>query len=922
MSRPCGLVVLALLVTIVTGEPASAQSRLRQRGALRNRGESKEPSSQPTPESPPSVEELLRRLDELEGRTGQPARKRDGGLVLMLEDARLANTNRYDASGIRYFVARLLAINLTDQQVTIPTNRIVLIADTQEQTMAESASLLSRTRMQIGDRDQRNPQLPESLEVPPHGTTSLRVVFAGLESASAVPALLLRAEWDGGTAELDVNDYERGVLALRTERLGPQDCLAMLTIHGELNSINAGTLTDELDALTLAGVMRVVVDWGPSASPTEDHVFNWLATGTSPDSGIQFTDLPHIPVTIQEFHVVRQADRGDDHYFAYGIANPVSSTAEEAVSAALRTAFEAVPRMLLRNELAHGHRLSRLAALKHAGARLGPRELPLVLAASDDPDPDIRLRGLAALGQYGDQEAIDRLVAGAKSTDADVSQAAVNGLAGSRYPQAQRALSQHLDALENPQIISVISILANHPRAEWTDRIAGYYESSDPELRLAALRALVQLGHPRIVDFLEAAISSSDSELRSEAFVQLSQRTDPRSEEIAIRYALQRLESDAPDAATYGLLVRTREQRAIAPLFKRLDALTGNREQIVELILQLGGGDVVPQMLERYDGFSAAEKAIVLNQMVETDSVRLHSLALETLRSQDARLIDVGVRILTAHPDRDTVAVLVEALGAAESIEAWSILCNGLATIGDAGARAALMSIRNQEDRAKRDQVINALTRIKQTSPAYHFSFLAGQQIEQEQHEKALKLLDLAIEFDPEFAEAYAKRGHISLLQQTDPCAQADFGRARELDPYDSLAVSGRAIVSVMQGDIADGVAQIKDAAETFPGDATFEYNSACVYGRAIEAMQSAGDEESVNLRNEYQTEALRHLRESVKLGFNMPDFIKADPDLAVLHDVPEFEELLAQLPSTDREDEELVLPGDDEIEFDIRSLR
>ena len=899
MSRLCGLALFAVLAIVAVIDPAFGQAT----------------------ESRPTVAELLQRLDELEGRTGQPPPGRERGLALMLEDVQLTNTNLYGPDGIRYFAARLLAINLTDEPIAVPTARITLIADDHERTLDESRAQLSRSTLQIGDHLRRFPTIPETLDVPPSGTASTWLVFGPIESAAAVPSLLLKAAWDGGAAELNINAYERGVLGLRSERLGPEDCAALVTIHGELNSVNSRTLTDELDALSGAGVMRVVVDWGPSAPQPDDQVLGWLANGTSPNRGMQYSEMPHIPVTLKEFHTVQQGERHSEQYFVYDATTPTHRTSEEAMSAALQTAFDAVPRELLRDELAHGHRLSRGAALAHAGARLGRRELPLVLAACDDPDAYTRQQAFAALGQYGETKAIDRLLSAAAASDRDMARAAISSLAGSRYPQAHRALSKLLDSLEDSRISDAIDILANHPRAEWIRRIAGFYESSDPQLRRAALRSLVRLDHPRIVEFLEAAISSSDAELRSEAYTQLAQRTDARSEGHASRYALQLLKHDRPDATTYALLMRTRDQRALAPLLKHLDAQHGGNEQIIELIAQLGGANAIAQLVERYPRFTPAEKAIVLNQMQAAQLEGLRPLAVEALSSELPQLVDIGVRILTTRPDDDTVRLLAQALDKAETANAWMTICNGLATVGSSEARAALMAVRDEEDRGKREQVIGALRRIKHTSPAYRYSIQASRSIEQGQQEKALKLLALALKFDPEYAEAYSQRGHLQLLQQNYSAAKTDFDRASELDPFDSLAVTGSAIVSVMQGDADAGIKQVRAAADKFPGDSRFEYNTACVYGRAVEALQSSSTAEARQQREEYQTAALRHLRNALQFGFDMPEFIRADPDLAVLHDVPEFQELLASSESREA-DEGAPQPPDEDVEFDVRSLR
>ncbi|HLQ43601.1 MAG TPA: hypothetical protein VK137_02640, partial [Planctomycetaceae bacterium] len=69
--------------------------------------------------------------------------------------------------------------------------------------------------------------------------------------------------------------------------------------------------------------------------------------------------------------------------------------------------------------------------------------------------------------------------------------------------------------------------------------------------------------------------------------------------------------------------------------------------------------------------------------------------------------------------------------------------------------------------------------------------------------------------------------------------------------------------------------------------------NTACVYGRAAEAVQK--DDKLADRDKklaEFQRKAIDDLRSSLKLGFNELDWMKKDPDLNSLHDLPEFKEL------------------------------
>ena len=78
-----------------------------------------------------------------------------------------------------------------------------------------------------------------------------------------------------------------------------------------------------------------------------------------------------------------------------------------------------------------------------------------------------------------------------------------------------------------------------------------------------------------------------------------------------------------------------------------------------------------------------------------------------------------------------------------------------------------------------------------------------------------------------------------------------------------------------------------------FPNDGLFAYNAACVYGRSAEAI--AKDDKAADRdkkQADYKRLAIDDLRASLKFGFNDLEWMKKDPDLNSLHDMPEFKEL------------------------------
>ena len=114
-----------------------------------------------------------------------------------------------------------------------------------------------------------------------------------------------------------------------------------------------------------------------------------------------------------------------------------------------------------------------------------------------------------------------------------------------------------------------------------------------------------------------------------------------------------------------------------------------------------------------------------------------------------------------------------------------------------------------------------------------------------------------------------------------------------ELDANHSEGITGVAICLAVEGKFDEGIKRVEEARPKFKGNALYSYNVACVYGRAIEKLLK---DETLAEREKkleaFRRKALDDLRESKNLGFDELDWMKKDPDLTSLHDLPEFQEI------------------------------
>ena len=105
------------------------------------------------------------------------------------------------------------------------------------------------------------------------------------------------------------------------------------------------------------------------------------------------------------------------------------------------------------------------------------------------------------------------------------------------------------------------------------------------------------------------------------------------------------------------------------------------------------------------------------------------------------------------------------------------------------------------------------------------------------------------------------------------------------------------AITRTLQGEYLEGIGIIQENEAKFPDDPYYAYNSACVYGRALEQVQEEEPTQDRETRlQDYQTEALLLLSKSIRLNLHDLELMRTDPDLDSLRSLDEFKALLQQL--------------------------
>jgi HEAT repeat protein len=832
-------------------------------------------------------------------------------LVPLLETPVLMSFNQGSPQESRVFVAKLMLINLTAETKTVEASQITLNADGNSLKNGELSANVQDYGVQIGQQSHNLQSLKPTptLKLASGSSASTWILFSGLPKGAQIPRLQLKIASGDKPLELDINAWGASKLDLSSKRLGPRGCLALLTIGGELNSVSLGSLLDEFERLSSQKVTRVVVRWAEGAPAIDQQLSYWLvqsvqSIGRGEVYNQQFPTLPNsftelrlsdLPATNAQ-NVSFNNNYGGPMPSAAAMAavSPIHKTTAEAVIAALRTAYEAVPRNELLDEIRTGDALTRSAALAGGGGRLASEHLPLILQLADDNETSVQRAALLALRHYGEKDAIDKLLQFAKKNIDPVSSTALESLASSRYADAHDALLGLLEREGAESRKTIVKVLAQYPRPVWSETIYKYVRDPQSGLGIDGLQALVRVGHPKLREVLTEALQSRDATIREVAYVELTNQPDADSEAVALKFTLEHLEKSAPTPSMLAFLTKTKDQSSVPLLLKHVKNGAADRSGLINTLAQIGDQSVADALVEVYPQLRPNEQTSVLNVLGQLKSPVFIKLAGPALESSDYSIVSTVCQWLQNDASPAAAKLLIQTLEKTNNPNTVTYVANALGQIASPEARAALRKARGSNDQSKQQQARQALMILYQRSPGMPY-VQQGRAFEQQQNDlkTAMEQYDLAIKTDPELPDAYTSRANLLIKKDKYAEAKKDFEKAYTLDDHNSQAVTGLAITLAVEGKFEDGIKLVEDARSRHTNDGLFLYNVACVYGRAVEQVQKNDKlpEREAKL-DTFRRKAIDDLRSSLKLGFNDMAWLKKDPDLKSLHQLPEFKEV------------------------------
>ncbi len=892
---------------------------------------SKDQPQPPLKSESPSVEAVLERLERVERELIQL--KQTKGLAVdpqfskvavMVSDVRLDAQFTGGAEPMKTLSAKVMLINLTSKAIEVPADLYTLSVNGADLKVGIPQALAQRAFYDGTQTINYGSLKTVPLKIEPGETGQTAVVFSGLAGgqSSLKPLILTVRGTDGQLGRVDLLEQSARLAQIKIERVGPRQALALITVGGPLTGLGSWSLISKLEDLVSEKVARVVVRFAEDGPQPDPNTWSWLqnVAMTSGVSDYNNNLFGQIPAAISEFHVVTPKPQranaqqntvvNSSTRIVNGVVLPtvrqtnrhVHQSVDDAVTEALASIYQVLPRNELLEEIQNGPAQTRTAALANGGGRLTAEDLPLLLKLAADNSIEIQKAAIRALRHFGEDSAITTLIEQARKNAGPVSDVAIESLAGSRFTKAHDAL---LDLLKNEPRGSrkvIVQALGQHARPIWSDALHGFVKDKDSGVRLEALTALNSIGHAKLVEVLDECLNDNDKVLSDAAFSFLAVREDAASEQIAVAWTLKHLEKQSPTMAMRDLLIRTKEQRAVPLLLKQLDRPGPQRAMTFETLGQIGDQTVIERFVQVFEKADANEKRIIMQTLHRMQSPAFRDVAEKSLATFDYNLISNAVNFLQQDGSPQAAAILIAAFKQQSADDnRFSILCSAVGVLGTPEARVALHDAAQADqgtNRNRQNAIKQAISNLQLRSPARQFVLMGRQAEENKQPAEAMKQYEQAVKLDPDNPDARLARGNMLLKQDVLDKAAEDFKKLLELDPTNSQGPTNLGIVYARQGKLDEAEKLVEDARERFKRDNLFLYNAACVYGRALEFARGKNDLPNRDEKlKTYERRAVEDIKAAINVGLDDQNrnWAKEDPDLKPLHNNDEFKALVLQ---------------------------
>jgi HEAT repeat protein len=852
-------------------------------------------------------------------RTGQA--QSAAAVTLTIDSPYLDMTYNDEGDEVRWLSVFVTIDNQTDAALRIPPNAWQLRDSRQTLTPAPiTQAFTSREVVSGNELVSLATFRPSAVDVAPKTQQRVGLFFQPLAVALRNPDLELTLTVNERQLEkIDVAQTANDSLKISSRRIGPARAIAFLRISGELNSLNAGLLVRELDELSGNDrVLRFVIELDAEMRIPDPGVLAWLRlvarhAGHGEIQSPRFAQIPSeiLAVQLTQSQPTDNEQPRFDRLQAEHYDN-VHGTLESAIEAAVIPLCERLPREILLAELRDGEAVSRQVVLRHCGERLVDEDLPLILGFLKSEHKSLRLAALETLRHFETPAAVTALATASQSDDEETAIAALSAMATSRYGSVRDRLLALLETADTKQRLRVTDTLARHPHSDWASRLLELADDADVEIRRAALTGLIALGHPQLDRLLRKGLNSDDEAIQRLSLRYLMSSRDSENEKLAFESVLKQLETTPPSRAVTLFLKRVRDRRATPAVRRWLKSETPRiRRRVVQIMLVTGDPSVLDELVGEFNSLGPGEQVEILNALYSASSPDFWKLAPQSLHSKRGQLFEATAELLRRDGSDRAVTLLADALSdkvLAESRRSLTV-CQTLAAIATPTARNVLIDHVRDDSETLSTASVAALQQLYLRSPAMPLLARGAMHMEpgtgQYNPTLAMMYFNLAVETDPDHPSSRLSRADVVLKddapsQQELEATREDLRVALRLDPSSTNALTCLGLTEVRLGAIDTGIRIVEDERDRFAGDALYHYNTACIYGRAIESLeaqlksQSPPSEELRKTIERYRAQAVADLRQSIENGLDdhNRDWMREDPDLATIRQSPDFEKL------------------------------
>lgn len=832
--------------------------------------------------------------------------------IIWIEKIQYSMDNAYDQRGLYYLAIQVSLANASQVEQVFASDDIKLVCGQQPIELRPGKIPVSFASgpLRVAGKLYARQQLtcPEKVTLQSGQGQRIWMLFAGLPARSQLGKLrLIFAANQQREYELNIKRQCSLRLGMDYQRIGPLQAIGLMHIRGELNPINVDDVANQLFRSSIDGTSRFVVTL-PKSESVDVDIANWLLTGAGDGrANPLFRRFPSLPEVRYLALTGISEERRTELEFEPQAAGVFDSDLN-AVHMALGDICSRVPGAELLNQIQHGHPLARQAILRWNGKYLGTAAWPQLQALMKSENGTDRSSALVAAGhQPSSKEMLSQLF---KDDPKSVMQGLLQADNAQSLGLAQ-AFMRESNLTRNEQL----DLIGNHYRPEWNDILLQAVADKDPATRSKALRVLSETGHPQLLEILSHDLEDEDSDVRDEAFRILASRSDAKSFEIAVDAALRRFSSGDLTDAVLDIARKSRDPRFAEPMRNHLQKEHPLRGKLIELLEYVGDSEAMRIAMSQFDELRNTEKIALLGVLIELPMPGRLELAAKAFQSESLAVIDAGSELLETIGNDEAVEVINRSITSMDdetSNETFARHIRALARIANPAASELLKNLRldiyKKKDATRVRLIRAALKYVETLSPAANSIDSAAYYMRVKQWPEARRHFALANRIDPTQSSGWANMGHISLRESTTDQeqgeaakakkkieqAKGEFSKAMSIDPYDGYAVTGLGIALAQLDQPTEGIQLVTEAAERFPFDNVYEYNTACVYGRAIESLQQDQDRNGTTI-SKLKSEGLKHLKSSLELGFNDFDLLQDDPDLDPLRDHPEFENLLKE---------------------------